>query len=75
MATYEKIEQELNRANNRLDEAIEELKQWKKGKYKGKKLEEWEIALIEGNLSEAKKTEKVGDDKDEVGGPNNKVAE
>ncbi|CAG8571566.1 4681_t:CDS:2 [Funneliformis caledonium] len=57
MATIEEIRNELNDAKERLGEATEKLKKWKEGKYKGKKLEEWEIELIEENLSEAKKTE------------------
>jgi len=45
MATYEGIEQELTKAEARLDEATKNLKTFEEGDYKGKKLGELEDKL------------------------------
>src|SRR4051812_20507016 len=57
MATiFDEIKNQLNIALEKLAEAEGKLKQWEDEKYKGKKLEEWEIKLIEENLNEAEQT-------------------
>ena len=55
MATIEEIKNELNKAEARLDEAVKELKEWEKGKYKGEKLNELEEELMVGNFNEAER--------------------
>src|SRR5438067_13305047 len=57
MATIERIDQELTKADARLDEATKSLKKWEEGKYQGVKLNDLEDELMKGNLSE--KQEKI----------------
>ena len=57
MATIERIDQELTKAEVRLDEATKKLEKWEDGKYQGVKLNDLEDELMKGNLSE--KQEKI----------------
>src|SRR2546429_3849054 len=60
MATFERINQELNKAEVRLNEATKDLKEWEKGKYGGEKLNELEEELIVGNFNEAERGKREG---------------
>ena len=52
MATYEKIEEKSKMAEEEYKKAVEELKKWEEGKYKGEKLNELEDDLMKGDLTE-----------------------
>ena len=60
MATIDKIEQELTKADVRLDEAVKKLEEWEQRKYGGEKLNELEEELIVGNFNEAERGKREG---------------
>ncbi|CAG8613194.1 4043_t:CDS:2 [Funneliformis caledonium] len=52
MLTFERVDQESERKNTRLDEAVEKLKKWEEGKYQGKKLNDGEQKQTVGREEE-----------------------
>ena len=60
MATIEEIRQELEQTRGDYGKAVEELKEWEKGKYGGEKLNELEEELIVGNFNEAERGKREG---------------
>ncbi|CAG8541301.1 10102_t:CDS:10 [Diversispora eburnea] len=48
----QEIRQQLKKVEERLEKAEKKLEAWEEGKYEGKKLKEWEIELMEGNLTD-----------------------
>ena len=60
MATIERIDQELKKAEARFDEAVKKLEEWEQRKYGEEKLNELEEELIVGNFNEAERGKREG---------------